>query len=189
MRFDELRPAVLADVRSCVEGIDGAHVDAMAGELAGRSEVFLLGTGRSGKVLDAMAIRLGHLGIAAHAAGCADCPAVGRADLVLVGTGSGATPAVVRAATAASQAGATLAVITAAPDSPVARLARTLIHIPAPVTPGDGSTGLAAGGTPHTLRSLFEECLMLTCDAICRMVQDRLGLSTDDMQARHAPDQ
>jgi len=221
MRFDELSRDILADVRRCVEQIDGATVDAIAAGIAERGRVFLIGSGRSGKVLEAMAIRLGHLGIAAHVAGSPECPPVREDDLVLVGSGSGRTARSLGLAEGARAAGATLAVITADPDSPIAGLAETVVDIPAPVTLGDGSTGLAADGstglaadgstglaaggstglaaggstglaadgTPHTLRSLFEECLLIVCDGMCRLVQDRLGLSTDDMQARHAPDQ
>jgi len=180
MEFGELRETVVADVARCVGAVDTAAVDALVGALAAKRKVFLIGTGRSGKMLEAMAIRLGHLGVAAYIVGTPDCPVIRDGDLALVGSGSGNTPVPLDLAVAARGAGARLAAITADRHSPVAELAHTLIHIPAPVRPRDG--------TPHTLRSLFEECLLIVCDCVCRMLQDRLGLSTDEMQARHAPD-
>ena len=209
MEFDELSRAVLADVSECLAAVDPAQVAALAEALAESRRVFLIGTGRSGKMLEAMAVRLGHLGITAHVVGSPDCPEINSGDLVLVGSGSGATPVSLELATGARDAGAGLAVITAAPDSPIARLADTVIHIPAPAPPHGGggrvefATGKLSGlaghrsprdpapsvpmdGTPHTLRSLFEECLLIVCDCVCRMLQDRLGLSTDDMQERHS---
>lgn len=178
MRFSEISHAVLLDVSRCVGSVDPAAVDTVVDALAANRRAFLIGTGRSGCVLDATAIRLRHLGIEAHTVGALGCPPVQPGDLVLVGSGSGTTPVPLERAIGARDAGADIIVITAAPTSPIARLARIVVHIPAPVTPKDD--------TPHTLRSLFEECLLLVCDCICRMLQDRLGLTTDDMQSRHS---
>jgi len=179
MEFGELSRTVLADVARCVESADPSQVDALIDALAAKRRVFLIGTGRSGAMLRAMAVRLEHLGVEAHVLGSADHAPIEEGDLVLVGSGSGETPVPAELARAANDAGAKLAVITAAPDSAITRLAQIAIHIAAPVTPQDG--------TPHTLRSLFEECLLIVCDCVCRMLQERLGLSTEDMQARHAP--
>jgi len=179
MEFGELSRAVLADVARCVEGVDPGNVDALVDALAAKRRVVLVGTGRSGAVLRAMAVRLGHLGVEARVLGSADHAPIEEGDLVLAGSGSGETPVPLKLTEAAHHAGAKLVVITAAPGSAIARLAQIVVHIPAPVTPQDG--------TPHTLRSLFEECLLIVCDCVCRLLQERLGLSTDDMQARHSP--
>ncbi|MFO7899257.1 MAG: SIS domain-containing protein, partial [Planctomycetota bacterium] len=131
--------------------------------------------------LRAMAIRLGHLGLEARCLGADGRGGIQSGDLVVVGSGSGRTPVPLDQARAAHEAGAPLVAITADPASPIADLADHVIHIPARVTP--------TNGTPHTLRSLFEESLLVVCDCVCRLLADRLGASADDMQARHAPDQ
>jgi len=177
--FDELSRSVLADVAQAVAGVDATRAAALADAIARDRRVFLIGTGRSGAMLHAMSIRLGHLGIDAHLASAADYPSLGNGDLVLIASGSGTTPVPLVRAQTAAEAGATLVVLTAAPSSPIAQLAGTVLHIPAPVTPTDPS--------PHTLRSLFEESLLIVCDLLCRMVKERLGVTTDDMQARHSP--
>ena len=178
MEFNELSRSVVSDVARCVEHVDGAQVQTLVDAIAARRAVFLVGTGRSGAVLAAMAIRLGHLGIAAHAVGAADCPAIKPGDLVLVGSGSGKTPVPLERARETRAAGASLATITADPASPLAAIADVLVHIPAPVAPRDPS--------PHTLRSLFEECLLILCDCVCKMLQDKLGISAQEMQSRHS---
>ncbi len=178
MRFSEISHAVLSDVTRCVGSVDPAAVEAMVDALAAKRRAFLIGAGRSGCVLEAMSIRLRHLGIETHIVGTAGCPPIQSGDLVLVGSGSGTTPVPLEQTIGARDIGADVIVITAAPASPIAKLARVVVHIPAPVAPKDG--------TPHTLRSLFEECLLLVCDCACRMLQDRLGLTTDDMQSRHS---
>jgi len=192
MDFHELSGRVLADVADCVRRVDAASVGALVEQIAARGKVFLIGTGRSGRVLDAMAIRLGHLGIEAHAVGSPDAPLPSTGDLVLVGSGSGRTPLVRERCLAARNAGAELALITADPGSPIAGLAALVVHIPAPVTPpsetcaGSPVPGRGRDREPHTLRSLFEECLLIVCDCVCRMLQQRLGRTADDMQSRHS---
>jgi 6-phospho-3-hexuloisomerase len=216
MEFKTLSESVLADVARCVGEVEEAPVRRLVDLLAETRRVRLIGTGRSGAVLSAMAVRLGHLGIDATAAGA------GPGDLVLVGSGSGETPVPLEQVRKAKEASATIIAITAAPESSIAQAADVVIHVPAlPLLgtrtasaplPGtghvpDGSeqgSGTCTGSsfpngegdryvspdtaTPHTLRSLFEECLLIVCDVICRMLQDELGLSTDNMQARHSPD-
>lgn len=178
MNFDELSRDVLADVSKCLAAVDAAQVSALVGQLASRRQVFLLGSGRTGAVLNAMAIRLGHLGIEAHTLGAAGCPALRTGGLVLAASGSGRTSVPLRHAAAARSSGASVTLITADPCSAMAKLADSVIHIPAHVTLPEHS--------PHTLRSLFEECLLVTCDCICRMLQDKLGITTADMQSRHS---
>ena len=173
--FGHVSKAVLAEIVDCVRRVPPSQVDALAAELAKHNRVLLIGTGRSGLVLQAMATRLAHLQINTEFVASAE---IQPGDLVLVGTGSGRTPAVLEFMEKAAAAGAKFAVITADPASPAAQKASLVIHIPSYVTPVDSS--------PHTLRSLFEECLLIVCDCICRIVQDVKGITTIDMQSHHS---
>lgn len=179
MDFDRLSRSVLADVARCVEAVDARQMRVLVDAIASQRRLILVGTGRSGAMLRAMAVRLGHLGVAAHMAGEPDCPDIKAGDMVLVGSGSGRTPVPLEHAIAARQAGATITLITANTVSPIAKLAKMVVHIPAGETFPETSH--------HTLRSLFEECLLIVCDCACRMLQDKLGVSTEEMQTRHSP--
>jgi len=178
MEFNEVSGTVLADIADCVRGVSADEVRVLVDMLAAKQKVFLIGTGRSGAMLRATAVRLGHLGVEAHLVGEPGCPAPQKGDLVLVGSGSGRTPAALERAERAHRSGAQIAVVTAAPTSPIATLADAVVHIPAPFEPEKR--------TPHTLRSLFEECLLVVCDCVCRMLQERLGITTEEMQSRHS---
>lgn len=178
MDFEILSRSVLADVASCVKSVDPHQVRVLVDAIASKRRIFLIGTGRSGAMLRAMAVRLGHLDVAAHVGGEPDCPEIKAGDLVLVGSGSGRTPVPLEHAIAARRAGASITLITTNPVSPIAKMAKVVIHVPAAETPAESSH--------HTLRSLFEECLLIVCDCVCRMLQDKLGISTDEMQERHS---
>lgn len=178
MKFDELRKKVLDDVQSCVNKTDAARVDELASLIAERKRVFLVASGRSGCILDAMKVRLEHLGIAGARLSMQNITDVKRGDLVLVGSGSGATTVPLEVSEAAAKAGAEMAIITADPSSKIAKLAKLVIHVPSYVQPEEGS--------PHTLRSLFEECLLVICDCTCRLVQHKLGVTAAQMQSRHS---
>lgn len=178
MEFDGLSRAVLSDVSRCVESVDACQVRALVDAIATKRKLFLIGSGRSGAMLKAMAIRLWHLDVEAHTVGEPACPPINNGDLVLVGSGSGRTPVSLEQAIEARRAGAAITVITANPLSPIAKLAKMVIRIPA----NDGSSG----SPHHTLRSLFEECLLIVCDCVCRMLQEKLGISTEELQSRHS---
>ena len=178
MEFDGLSQSVLADVARCVRSVDAHLVRVLVDAIASKRRLFLIGTGRSGAMLEAMAVRLGHLDVAAHVVGEPDCPDIKAGDLVLVGSGSGRTPVPLEHVIAARRAGASITLITANPVSPIAKMAKMVIHVPA----GDTQPG----ASHHTLRSLFEESLLIICDCVCRMLQDKLGISTDEMQERHS---
>ena len=178
MDFDELSRSVLSDVARCVRSVDAHLMRVLVDAIASKRRLFLIGTGRSGSMLRAMAVRLGHLDVAAHVAGEPGCPDIEAGDLVLVGSGSGRTPVPLEHAIAARKTGAAITLITASPLSPIAKLAKMVIHVPA----GDTQPGASR----HTLRSLFEESLLIICDCACRMLQDKLGVSTEEMEERHS---
>jgi len=178
MDFEILSRSVLADVARCVRSVDAHLVRVLVDAIASKQRLFLIGTGRSGAMLRAMAVRLGHLDVAAHVAGEPDCPDIKAGDLVLVGSGSGRTPVPLEHAIAARRAGASITLITTNPVSPIAKLAKMVIHVPAGDVPAEHSH--------HTLRSLFEESLLIVCDCVCRMLQDKLGVTAADMQSRHS---
>ncbi|RLP72320.1 SIS domain-containing protein, partial [Mycetocola manganoxydans] len=96
------------------------NLDAVAETLAGAHRVFVLGAGRSGLALQMTAMRLMHLGLNVHIVGEVTAPAIGPGDVLLTASGSGTTTSIVRGADAAVNAGADVAVITTAADSPLA---------------------------------------------------------------------
>ena len=137
--------------------------------------IFTAGAGRSGLMLKAFAMRLMQMGKTVYVAGETVTPAVGKGDLVFLASASGSTQSVLYSARTAKEAGADLFVVTASVDSPL-----TAIHS-ADVVLQCGSKENAAG-SEQVLGSLFEQALLLWCDAVV------LALSPDPerMRERHA---
>lgn len=149
--------------------------------LADADRVFVVGAGRSGLALRMTAMRLMHLGLEVHVVGDVTTPAIAAGDVLLTASGSGTTGAIVRAAESAAEAGARIAAITTAADSPLADLATAVVVVPAADKLDRSGTASAqyAGG-------LFEQLVVVLGDALFHTLWKRSGASADDLWPRHA---
>jgi 6-phospho-3-hexuloisomerase len=154
------------DVRRLPEGIQAAD------------RIFVLGEGRSGLVLRMLAVRLMHLGKVTFVVGETTTPAIESGDLLIACSGSGETAVTCLLAEKAAAAGAALAAFTADPESRLARAASLVVMVP--TQHKLGSTGVE---TVQYGASLFEQCVLILCEAIVfGLMPDR----TDAVVARHA---
>jgi 6-phospho-3-hexuloisomerase len=169
---DELRRTLTHTSRE--EGL--ALVEAI---LAARG-VFCSGQGRSGLMVKAFAMRLVHLGLNAHVVGETTTPAIGPGDLLVAATGSGRTRTTLAIVEAAQERGARVACLTAQPDSPIASAANLVVELHGPISghAPDGKSIQPPG-------SLFEQALLICCDAVVMALIERLGTTEEEMRARH----
>ncbi|MGV8852850.1 MAG: 6-phospho-3-hexuloisomerase [Rhodoglobus sp.] len=149
--------------------------------LSAASRVFVLGSGRSGLALRMLAMRLMHLGLTVHVVGEVTTPAIAAGDVLLAASGSGTTTGVIRSATTAADAGASVIAITTAADSPLATLAQVAVVIPAAQKQDHAGTRSAqySGG-------LFEQALLLLGDALFHVLWEESGASAEELWPRHA---
>jgi 6-phospho-3-hexuloisomerase len=166
--------AVLDEVRRSLAGVDGEEIEA-ATELIrdAPGAVTLTGQGRSGYVATMTAMRLMHLGFRAHAASEATAPAVGAGDLLVVVSGSGATPVSTSYARIAKGAGARVLLVTRAVRSPIAEEADAVVHLV------DAKPSAQPGG------SLFEQSALLVLDAIVLRLAEGVPGAAALLRARH----
>ncbi|WP_159667071.1 6-phospho-3-hexuloisomerase [Streptomyces mexicanus] len=172
---------VVAEATRAVEAIAPGEAERLLSATTAASRVFILGQGRSGIALRALAMRLMHLGLRVHVVGDATAPAIAAGDLLLIASGSGRTPSVLTAARSAIAAGAEVAGITAAPHSPLASLTPTVLVVPAAAKrdrSGQASAQYAG--------SLFEQVLWLLGDGLFHALWQRSGLTADELWARHS---
>jgi 6-phospho-3-hexuloisomerase len=161
--------------------IDEQQLAAVAEQLRLADRVFVAGAGRSGLVLRMAAMRLMHLGLTVHVAGDTTTPAISSGDLLLVASGSGTTPGVVKAAETAVKAGARVAAFTTDRDSALAGLAGALVVIPAAQKTDHGF-----GVSRQYSGSLFEQVLFLATEAIFQTLWDDAAEPAEQLWLRHA---
>lgn len=165
-------------VRSLADG------DIRAGileEVESANRIFVLGAGRSGLALRMTAMRLMHLGLAAHVVGDTTTPAIGRGDLLIAASGSGTTAGIVRSATTAHRVGAHIMALSTTDSSPLADVADRLLVIPAAAKLDRSGTASA-----QYAGSLFEQAVMLVGDALFHALWQRSGASAEALWPRHA---
>lgn len=194
MSYDEVRFTAVEELRALLSGVDSRQVEDLVESLDAARSVFVAGAGRSGLAMRAFAMRLMHMGIAAHVVGEVTAPAFAPGDLLVVGSGSGATPTLVSFSEKAKRLGGRVALITTDPASPIGRAADLVVRIPAP-TPkaaaqaAPGGPAVARPAAPvsaQPMASLFEQGLWILLDSCIMLVMTRKGLATEQMFRRHA---
>ncbi|PPG22367.1 6-phospho-3-hexuloisomerase [Rathayibacter sp. AY1E8] len=177
----EALAVIAAEVSAATASLTADRLEPVLELLAGADRVFVHGAGRSGLALRMTAMRLMHLGLVVHVVGDVTTPAIRGGDVLLTASGSGTTGGIVRAAQAAVDAGARVAAITTAADSPLAGLASAVVVVPA----ADKLDRSGAASAQYS-GGLFEQVVVLTGDALFHALWQRRGDSADELWPRHA---
>lgn len=175
---DEARP-IFDEVAAVLAGVPPERLDALVEGIAAARTCALYGQGRTGLVMQAFAMRLHHLGVAAHVVGAMNAPPLGPGDLFLVNAAKGDLPTGLALIASARRAGARIALFTAAVDSEAARDADHVIPIPAGMGGAAAPSNLAMGGT-------YEFALLTVTELIVLRLMKRLGVTEAAMWSRHA---
>ncbi len=171
---------VAEEVTRTVSQVREREAETLGRAILGAQRVFVCGAGRSLLMMKAFAMRLMHLGISAYVVGETITPSIGPGDLLIAGSGSGATRTTLAMVEAARSRGAKTACLTAHPDSPIGKACDLIVEIPARIV---GITGQAVSTQPPG--ALFEQCLLVMGDCLILWLMDRLGTTYDQIRARH----
>jgi 6-phospho-3-hexuloisomerase len=101
----------------------------------------------------------------------------------VIGSGSGRTASLVQHSERAQALNAQVALITAAGSSPLASHADHIVHIAASSSKLEGTDGVSSIQLPG---SLFEQALGILLDTLIVQLMVDLGISAEEMLARHA---
>jgi 6-phospho-3-hexuloisomerase len=175
--------AIIQEVGALAASVDAKSAETLVDMLLDARRIVAAGVGRSGYMMNAFAMRLAHLGLTAFAVSDAAAPPLRSGDLLVIGSASGETEAVVGYATMAKEAGARVAAITARRRSSLIKLADVAVVLPAPARRGGGRGSMVASAQP--VGSLFEQGLFLVAEAIVTALMARRGLTPRDLLARH----
>lgn len=152
------------------------------------NKILVIGSGRSGFVGRAFALRLMQSGFKVYVSGETITPALNRGDLVIAISGSGTTKIVVTQAEIAREIGAKIISITSYPgnrlgeytDLAVVIRGRTKIDIDYTRRQITGEYDMAPLGT------MFELSALVLLDSVIADLMKRIGQSERDLKNRHA---
>ena len=133
-----------------------------------------------GLMMRALTMRLFHLGLDAHVVGDMTTPPLGAGDLLVVSAGPGTFATVEALLGVAKGAGAKTLLVTAQPGGNAARMADTVVVLPAQTMADDQTEpGILPMG------SLYEAAQLLFFDLVSLLLRDRLVQDAAQMRSRH----
>ena len=184
---------LVESVRESLRRVDLDQVERMVTEMLASLDkrVLVHGAGRTGLIGRAYAMRLMHLGFNIYVLGETITPSIGKGDLVIALSGSGATKLVLAAAEIGKNVGAKIIAITSYPDSDLAKLADLVVVVRGRTKVADESDyflrQLMGDHEPMApLGTVFEISLMTFLDGVVVELMRRLGLTEEELRKRHA---
>ncbi|MEG2387944.1 MAG: 6-phospho-3-hexuloisomerase [Clostridia bacterium] len=181
-RYQALVDTVLAEHKRVFEKQDLAQVrDFMEAILASR-RIFVMGVGREGIAARGFAMRLMHLGKEVHWVWDDTTPGMAKGDLFIAVSGSGKIGHIHYVVAQAKATGATIAVVTGAPNQETPALADVVLFVPAFVFNG---TDERCVPSVQPMGALFEQHCFLLYDMVIMMLESELQLDHRAMAARH----
>jgi 6-phospho-3-hexuloisomerase len=183
---------ILSGLGGVIQTIDEREIDRMIDVILGSREekILLIGTGRSGFVGRAFALRLMHLGFNVYVSGETITPALTPEDLVIVISGSGTTTTVVAQAEVAHKIGSKIVAITSHSDSPLAKVADDVVVVKGrtKIDQIRDYEGRQIRGEYDNapLGTMFELTVMVFLDSVIADLMQRLGIHEIDLRRRHS---
>ena len=182
-QYRESCGAVLKELERTLNSIDPASLERLADEILAAEQVFFVGVGRVLLSLQSVCKRLAHLGVKAHYVGEITEPAITKNDLLIVGSGSGASLFPLGIAKKARNAvGCKIVHIGSNPNSEMKEICDFMVRIP--VRTKFYLEDEIDSCQPMT--SLFEQSLLLMGDILAKMIIERQNLDMKGLWQYHA---
>jgi 6-phospho-3-hexuloisomerase len=178
---DRLLSAV-EDVKRVLRSVKATELKALEQAILGSQRVFVTGLGRTGLMARGFAMRLMHLGRRVYHVGDVITPAIRGGDLLVICSRTGRSPVLQHYIQIARKARARVAVLTANPQSPVAKASDPCVTI-------DDRPVLErrrARAAYLPLGSLYEQALLLVLDHVVVDLMGDLGLAERDLARIHS---
>ena len=180
--YADTRRLVLDEIETALSSIDPESVERLVSEILSAKQVFVVGVGRVMLSLQAICKRLAHLGISIHYVGEITEPAITTEDLLIVGSGSGATIFPLGIAKKAKTLGAKIVHIGSDANGPMKEVADFMVRLP--VRTKNYLDDEIDSAQPMT--SLFEQSLYLLGDIIAKMIIDERKIDMKALWRHHA---
>lgn len=173
---------ILQEINMVLSTIDQKEVKELINEILSAKKIITIGAGRMGLVARGFAMRLGHLGLQSYTTADTTIPAIGKADLLIVCSGSGETQAIYDLAVIGKKHGVRICLLTGNPNSRISKLADIIVQIKAPskVKSVEGFESI------QPMTTLNEQCLMIFFDALVLGLMKELNETNETMWSRHS---
>ena len=181
--YGKVTEAVLAEIGKTLGSIDPKSVERLAQDIMAADQVFFVGVGRVMLALQAFCKRLGHLGVKAHYVGEITEPAITKNDLLIVGSGSGASLFPLGIARKARETvDCKIVHIGSTVDSPMKEIEDYLVRIPV-------CTKFYLEDEVDScqiMTSLFEQSVLLLGDIVAKLIVEEKNLDMKALWQFHA---
>lgn len=182
-QYQDTCAAVLDELKRTLDSIDPASVERLAQAILEADQVFFVGVGRVLLSLQSVCKRLAHLGIKAHYVGEITEPAITKNDLLIVGSGSGASlfPLGI-AKKARSAVDCKIVHIGSNPNSEMKDIADFMVRIPV-------RTKFYLEDeidSCQIMTSLFEQAVLLLGDILAKIIVEQRQLDMKALWQYHA---
>jgi 6-phospho-3-hexuloisomerase len=180
MDFLEVKRKVIEEISSTLDKVE--KTDTLVEVIISARKIFVVGAGRAKLAIEAFAKRLGHLGFDVHVVGETVQPPASKGDLLIVSSGSGESIFSLSIAKKAREIGMKIALITARKNSEISSISDLVIYIPASIKLDSPEKKKSF----QPLSNLFEQSLLIFCDIVAILVQEKKGLLGKDLKEYHA---
>ena len=175
MEYETWMTFVQDGIKSTMAILNAKDISGLSKRIQNAKRIFLMGSGRTGLVVEMFAMRLAQLGLPVFIVSHPTTPALEKTDLLILVSGSGETEIILSAASKAKRISAELFVVTQNEGSSLGKLVQDPLIIP---SPSDNTKVL--NGT------LFEMALLISLDAVIAKLLNLTGQRFEDMSKRHA---
>jgi 6-phospho-3-hexuloisomerase len=176
-----LADQVLSAIRNVLKSIDDYDVRRHIDSIRKANRIVVHGAGRMGIMSSTFAMRLAQLWFNSHVLGDATTPGIGEGDLLILSSGSGETQTVYDVAAIAQKTGATIALITARPESRMGRLANLIVKFSVP-------TKIDAASGPSSIQpmtTVSDQSLLILFDIVVIILMEETPQVSEDLWKRH----
>lgn len=172
--------SALRELETVATAMDPAQVESACQTIAQARHIVAYGCGREGLMMQALAMRLHHLGLSVAMQGDMAAPPLGPGDLFLCSAGPGELSTVTALMGVAQRDGAKVLMVTAEPLKPSPSRADQLLIIPAQTMAND-----IGGASTLPMGSLYEGAMFLVFEIMVLRLAALLCQTPDHMRARH----
>lgn len=183
-QYKENCKLVIGELEKTLASIDVEALERLSKEILAADQVFFIGVGRVLLSLQSVCKRLAHLGIKTHYVGEITEPHFNEGDLLIVGSGSGASlfPLGIAKKARATVPGCKIVHVGSNPNSEMKDIADFMVRIP--VRTKQYLEDEIDSAQPMT--SLFEQSILLMGDILAKMIIDDQQLDMKGLWQYHA---